>query len=458
MKRKYMLYVTVCIILATLSGTIAAQERINWDIANVRDIENILPERERAQVRNEILKWRLENIIPDLLRREGIDLWIVMCYEYGEDPVYKSMVTQPNLNARRLSILLFHDRGRDGVACLTANWHGTGSSGPYYERLPFDRAKGEQGQFEAVAEYIKKHDPKKIGINVSENWVAFGNGLTAGLKQKLEKALDQKYVDRFVSAEHLCVGWLETRSPQELNLYRHINGIIHDIIAEFFSNEVIVPGITTRDDVVWWIRDRFTGLGFGTWFQPSISINRSPKDKEKYGEDDRVIRRGDLLHCDVGIVYLGLCTDTQHNAYVCRIGESDAPEGLQKLLRHGNRLQEIFLNEFRIGRTGTEVLLASLNKARSEGINPRIYTHPLGIHGHAAGTVLGRTERQDGVPVRGDYPLHPNTCYAIELSVACNIPEWDNARVNMGLEDGGVFTEKGCNWIDGYPRKFYLIK
>ena len=209
---------------------------------------------------------------------------------------------------------------------------------------------------------------------------------------------------------------------------------------------------------VWWIRDRITGLGLETWFQPSISIRRSPKDREKYGRGDRVIRRGDLLHCDIGIVYLGLCTDNQHNAYVCRIGEDDAPAGLKELLRKGNRLQEIILNEFREGRMGNEVLLASLNQGRDEGLNPKIYTHPLGIHGHAAGTTLGKTDKQGGVPVRGDYPLHPNTVYAIELSVAHNVPEWDNARVGMGLEDGGVFTKDGADWIDGYPRKFYLIK
>jgi Xaa-Pro aminopeptidase len=428
----------------------------NWNMADVRDIDNILPEKDRAEVMNAWLEWRLDNIVPEIMRREGIDLWLIINREYNEDPVYLSMISRPNMNARRLSILIFHDRGAEGVKRLTANWHGTGSSGPLYEPIFTDRSKGWKGQFETVAAYIKEHDPRRIGLNFSEHW-QFGDGLTVGLMRELEKVLDPVYRERIVSAEMLCVGWLETRSPMEISVYRHIQGIAHDIIAEFYSNRVIIPDVTTTDDVVWWIRDRITGLGLGTWFQPSVSIRRSPRDEARYGKGDKTIRRGDILHCDVGISYLGLSTDAQHNAYVLRLGETDVPAGLRELLRRGNRLQEIFMDEFRAGRTGNEVLLAALKKAGDEGIEGRIYTHPLGIHGHAAGTTMGRTESQEGVPVRGDYPLHENTCYAIELSVSHVIPEWDNARVSIGLEEGAVFTKDGCRWLDGYPKKYYLI-
>ena len=455
-KRLSVCLLTLCFMIGVV-GPAIAQNQIHWDIADVDDSAKILPERERAEVFTRWLGWRLDNIIPMLMKREAIDMWVVINYEYGEDPVYMSMVAPPVLNARRLSILVFHN-GPEGFKKLTLNWHGKGTAAPFYETLKFDKAKGEQGQWEALSSYIKKHDVKKIGINQSENWVAFGNGLTAGLKEKLVRSLDKKYVDRLVSAEHLCVGWLETRSPDQLSVYRHIAGISHDIIAEFFSNKVITPDVTTTDDVVWWTRDKITSLGLETWFQPSISIRRSPKDKAKYGEGDRVIRRGDILHCDMGIVYLGLCTDMQHNAYVCRIGEEEPPAGVKELLRKGNRLQEIFMNNFKEGRTGNEVLLASLKQGREEDLNPRIYTHPIGVHGHAAGTVLGRTEKQDGVPVRGDYPLHFNTVYSIELSVGHKIPEWDNALVGMGLEEEAAFTKRGCDWLDGYPREFYLIK
>ncbi len=457
MKKRWMvLCVSVLLMVPFLNGTIFPQD-LRWEMANADDDAKILSQKERKEVFNRWLEWRLDNIIPALLEREEIDLWIIMNYEYGEDPVYMSMVSRPGMNARRLSILMFHMR-EDGFHKITANWHGTGSSGPFYEELEIDRAKGERGQWEALSEYIREHDPQKIGINESENWVAFGNGLTAGLKDKFTRSLTPKYRDRLVSAEYLCVGWLETRSPEQISVYRHIAGIGHDIIKDFFSNKVITPDITSTDDVVWWVRDRMCALGLEPWFQPSVRIIRSPADKAKYGEDDKIIRRGDILHCDVGFIYLGLCTDQQHNAYVCREGEKDVPPGIKELLRKGNRLQEIFLKEFKEGRTGTEVLLASLAKGSEENLNPRIYTHPIGVHGHGAGTVLGRTDRQDGVPVRGDHPLHVNTVYAIELSVGHRIPEWDSALVTMGLEEQAVLTEEGAYWLDGYPRKFYLIK
>lgn len=450
--------IPVTLMIAALAGSVGgwSQER-SWQTAGARDLDNILPERERAAVVNRWLEWRLNNIVPMLMRREGIDLWLVINREYNEDPVYLSMVSQPVMSARRLSILIFHDRGPAGFKRLTANWHGTGSSGPLYEPIFKDRAKGWKGQFETVAAYIREHKPKKIGLNFSEHW-AFGDGLSFGLMKELERALDPADRQRIVSAENLCIGWLETRSPAELSIYRHINGIAHDIIAEFFSNRVIVPDVTTTEDVVWWIRQRITDLGLRTWFQPSISIHRSPKDQALYGKDDRTIRRGDVLHCDIGISYLGLSTDSQHNAYVLRVGETGAPAGLQELLRRGNRLQEIFMDEFQAGRTGNEIYLAALKKARAEGIEGRIYTHPLGIHGHAAGPTMGLVEAQEGVPVQGDYPLYENTCYAIELSVSHVVPEWENTKITLGLEDGAAFTRSGCRWLDGYPRTFYLIR
>ncbi len=418
----------------------------------VRDIDNILPEKVRAEVMNEILEWRLEHIIPELMRREGIDMWLIICREYNEDPVYLSMVPEPTMAARRTSILIFHDKGeKEGVDRLTGSFY---RMGKWYKSIFTDQSKD---QMEVLADYIKKTQPKKIGINESETW-AFGDGLSASFKTSLVEALGQEYSSRLVSAENLCVGWLETRSPREMSLYRNICGIAHDIIAEFFSNKVIVPDATTTEDVVWWIRKRITGLGLETWFQPSVSIQRSPKDTQIYKDNPQVIRRGDLLHCDIGIVYLGLCTDNQQNAYVCRIGEDDAPEGLKEALRRGNRLQDIVMEEHRVGRTGNEVLRSSLEKAKAEGLTPSVYCHPLGVHGHAAGFVVGLWNRQDGVPLRGDYPLYHNTCYAIEMNNRYKVPEWDNQEVRMGLEEGGVFTEEGCKFIDGRQTKLFLIK
>lgn len=424
-------------------------------VAGVKDIQKILPERDRAGAMNDWLKWRLDNIIPELMRREGVDMWLVINREYNEDPVYMSMVPEPVMNARRTSILMFYDHGEEkGVERLSGSYYGMEG---WYKGTWKDKKKK---QFESLAEVIKKHNPKKIGINVSPTF-RFGDGLTHSLKEMLENYLGAEMSKRLVSAENLCLGWLETRSPQELSVYRHVCGIAHDIIAEFFSNRVITPDVTTTSDVVWWIRQKITDLGLETWFQPSISIQGYQKEAEKDEDDSKIIRRGDLLHCDVGIRYLGLCTDMQWHAYVCKTGEKEAPAGLKLALERANKVAEIFMGEFEAGRTGNEITDLTMEKATAAGLRPLIYSHPLGVHGHAAGCTMDARpveKAPEGIRVEMDYPLYPNTCYSIEFSSTTAIPEWDGQDVRIGYEEDAVFTKNGCKFIDGHQTQYFLIK
>jgi Xaa-Pro aminopeptidase len=433
-----------------------------WEIARAGDIERVLPLRERARVYNEILEWRLDNILPAIMREEDVDMWVVINFEYDEDPVYMTLVPEPIMSARRLSILVFHDSG-EGFKKLTANWHGSGSAGRMYENIFMDRSKGANHQFTVLADYIEEHDPQKIAINYAPHYgyvdeFSHANGLSAFHKDMLDRALAGEYLDRLVPGDEISMRWYETRSPRELSLYRHLAGIGHDLIGEFFSNEVIIPDVTTAEDVEWWIRQRIIDLGLTTWFHPSIDIRRSPEDTERYGRGDGVIRRGDLLHCDVGITYLGLNTDMQHNAYVLRGGETQAPEGIRGLLRKGNRLQEIHLEEMKMGRSGNEILRSILDRGRAEGLRPRVYTHPIGPYGHGSGTMIGMPEKQEFVPGTGEHPLHVNTVYAMEFSVAGDVPEWGGIEVSVGLEEQAVFTAQGARFVAGYPRSLYLIR
>lgn len=441
-------------IFFALGLVLGISSAFSQEIANVKDSKNILPERSQEPLVNEWLKWRLDNIIPQLMRREGIDMWLVINREYNEDPVYLSLMPWPTMSARRTSILIFHDLGPEkGVERLSGSYYGTEG---WYKATWVDK---KQKQFESLAEVIKARQPKKIGINTSENW-AFGDGLTASLKTKLERALGPELSSRLVSAENLCVGWLETRSPQEMSVYRHICGIAHDLIAEFFSNRVITPDVTTTQDVEWWFRQRVNDLGLEKWFDPTISIQRDKKEAAKYS-DKSVIRRGDLLHCDVGLIYLGLCTDMQHQAYVCRSGETDAPEGLKEALRRANRIADVFMAEFVQGRTGTEIVTAAMKKGEAEGLRPLIYMHPIGFHGHGAGCVADARPpgfAPEDNQERGKYPLFLNTAYSIEFSGTTAVTEWDNQDVRIGYEDDALFTEAGCRFIDGRQTKLYLIR
>lgn len=416
-------------------------------LSGKEETPSILSMRERNAVVNNWLKIRLETVLPELMRREKFDMWVVICREYNEDPVFYSLVPYNSFAARRLTMLVFYDRGEKGVERLAVSRYGIGN---FYEGV-WQPDKIEQ--WECLAKVIKERNPKRIGINESDTF-AFGDGLSSSLKKKLLRILGPEYSSRLHSAEELAVGWLERRIPEELEVYPHVVAIAHQIITEAFSREVITPGVTTAQDVSWWIRERFRELRLGNWFHPSVSIQRSKKSNN----NGDIILRGDLLHCDIGITYLRLNTDTQEHAYVLREGESDAPQGLKEALKLGNRLQDILIGEFKEGRTGNEILAAALKKAKEAGLKASIYSHPLGFHGHAAGPTIGLWDNQVNVPGKGDYRLNYDTCYAIELNIKTNLEEWGGQEIRIALEQDGAFTRKGIYFIDGRQTKLHIIK
>lgn len=413
------------------------------------DVPAILGLKEQEAVTDRWLSARLDKVLPEIMRRERIDMWLVICDEYNEDPVYLSLVPFSSLSARRLSILVFFDRGPDkGVERFAVSRYGVGRLYPTIWKAD------QEDQWQALAAAVRSRNPKRIGIDESEVF-PFADGLSATRKRNLVQALGPDYAKRLVSAERLAVGWLERRLPEEIEVYHHICHIAHAIIAEAFSSAVITPGLTTAGDVEWWIWERIRGLGLTTWFNPSVSIQR-PKSSP-HGESP-VIHRGDFLHCDIGIVYLRLCTDTQQHAYVLHPGETDAPAGLRRALAEGNRVQDILVQEMRPGLTGNQVLAAALKKAKDEGLRTSIYSHPLGFHGHAAGPTIGLWDRQDGVPGAGDYPLYIDTCYSIELNVKSSVPEWGGQDVQIALEQDAALTAARVVFLDQRQTSLHLIR
>ena len=419
------------------------------------DMPVVLALKERAAVMNRWLKIRMEKVLPQIMRRENIDMWVVICQEHNEEPVYSTLVPKPNMFAWRLSMLIFNDLGETGVERISINPFGSGKfRSEMNDFYTLAQVPDIADPWEKLAGIIRDRNPQRIGINESDTF-AFADGLTASLKRKLVQALGPELSSRLVSAERLAVGWLEKRIPEEIETYSQINAITHAIIAEFFSRKVITPGVTTLDDLTWWTREKFAELKLGTWFQPIFYVLRPQNSVLK---DSQVIHFGDLLRCDVGVTYLGLNSDIQESAYVLRPNEEDVPQGLKEAFKKGNRLQDILTSEFIEKRTGNEVLAAAVQKAKAEGLKPLIYSHPLGYHGHAAGPRIGFSDMQGGVPGIGDYPLFYDTVYAIELNVRATIPEWGKQEVTIALEEDAVFTSHGIYYLDGRQTKFHLIK
>jgi Xaa-Pro aminopeptidase len=409
----------------------------------------ILPAREQAALINRILKERLDTIIPAIMREAGIDMWVLMAREYFEEPVVASMLDAENMHARRRTILIFFDPGEGRpVERLTVSRYGLG-------RLfaPAWKPEEQPDQWAAVASIIAERNPAKIAVNISD-LSAFGDGMTVSQYNLMRAALAPEYQARIVSGEGLATRWLETRSPSEMAIYPGIVRIAHALIGEAFSRKVITPGVTTAADVQWWYRDRLRGLGLIPWFHPSITIQR--QGAKGMLDGDTVIQPGDLLWTDFGITYLRLSTDTQHLAYVLKPGETEAPAGLRAGLAGSNRVQDIMRSHFMVGRSGNEVLALTRRDAIAAGLDPSIYSHPIGTHGHGAGPSIGFWDNQHAEP-RGQGAIHPDTAWSIELTTYAGVPEWGGQRVDFRTEEDAFFDGQEVRFIDGRQTAITLI-
>lgn len=441
------------ILFASFAFFLAAKPSHSQDLG----LPKILTQREQAEVIDRWLEERVKYVLPGLMRREGIDMWVVTAREYNEDPVIRTMLPATWLAARRRTILVMYDpgEGKDLETYAIARYNvGTQFKMAWNPAIQPD-------QYKALSRLIQEKKPKKIGINKSEHF-AQADGITSSEYDSFMKELPKSFQERVVSAEKLAIAWLETRTESEMMVYQQIVRIAHQIIQEAFSDKVIQPGITTTDDVVWWMRERVKELKLDTWFHPSVSIQR--QDPESFDHlrsfsdrpGEQVILPGDLLHCDFGITYLRLNTDTQQHAYVLKPGETEAPQFLKDAFAEGNRVQDALTGNFKLGRTGNEILKASLDQAKAAGLKPTIYTHPIGFYGHASGPTIGLWDQQEGVPFNGDYPLYYNTAYSIELNAAVFVKEW-NKEIRIMLEEDGFYDESGFRYIDGRQKELMVI-
>ncbi len=417
----------------------------------------ILPLREQAKVIDELLAERLNTLLPQLMERNNIDMWVIVSREYNEDPVLKTMLPATWLSARRRTIFVFYNNpslkkyeklaiARYNVGDnITANWD--------MKKFP--------NQWDALADIITTRNPSKIGINTSRDF-GHADGLDHTEYVDMMEKIPALIKNKVVSAETLAINWLESRTEKEMQIYQQLVSITHNIIEEGFSEKIITPGITTSDDLVWWFRQKIRNMGLDTWFHPSVSIQRSDSTSFEHLRSfserpkDDIIQPGDLVHVDFGITYLRLNTDCQQHVYILKPGESEAPLSLRNAFAKTNRLQDILIAQFQKGKTGNQMLAGALEQATKEGLEATIYTHPLGFHGHAAGPTIGLWDQQGGVPGSGDFPLNYKTAYSIELNTATAIPEWKKS-IRIMLEEDGYFDETGFRFIGGRQKTLYTI-
>jgi Xaa-Pro aminopeptidase len=432
-------------------------------VAMLQGAPPALPDlREQAKLQQAWLKQRLDEHLPKLMRQYGVDMWVISNREYNEDPVFFSMVGPTMFAARRRTIYVFFDRGPEkGVERLAL---GGGSQGGLYEMYR-DPDSGIElygdSQWTLLRKLIDQRNPKKIAINISHTH-AFSDGLSAGEREQLEEAIGAENRKKLVRSEGMALDFVALRVPDMVPTYQKMMRDVHANLSRALSNEVITPGKTTDQDVVWWLRQENQRQGYGTWFQPGIRVQRQNGKAAQILKDEDapvVIERGDVLWIDYGVTAMRLATDTQHMGYVLREGEKEPPAGIVKALENSKKMQDIVMARMQVGRTGNEVLAEALKEIRALGINGTVYSHPIGDHGHGAGPLIGLWDRQQGVPGRGDVKLIPNTWFSIELSSRTPVPEWGGQQLFVGMEEDAMVGPDGkIQWVIGRQEKFHLIR
>ena len=456
---------TTLLLLTTLLAGPAAAQQAERPFGTLR---------EQAAMQQQWLEKRLDTFLPALMRKHGVDMWVIPMREYMEDPVFKALTAPGTFAARRRTIYVFFDKCAATAAPVAPSCierialGGTSQGGVFEARRSSQKAAGDVGrgqqaelwgdeQWQLLKEVIEERDPRVIAINRSTVF-AFSDGLTSGELQGMSAALGEKWMSRFRNAEALPLELIAVRLPEEEAFFERMNALVWSMTQEMFSSKTITPGKTKTSDLVWWWRQRVNDFGLETWFQPSVSVQRQGKTAAEIGPDP-VIERGDLLHCDVGITVARLNTDTQHNAYVLREGEAAAPKGLQQALANANTLQDIVVSEIQPGRTGNEILEASLARMKEKGINGTVYSHPVGLHGHGAGPLIGLWDYQDGVPGRGDAKVIPSMWYSIELQATTPVPEWNGQPVRMAQEEDVIIDADGkVRWAKGRQDRLFLVR
>jgi Xaa-Pro aminopeptidase len=402
--------------------------------------------RAQAEIVNALLADRFNNLLPSLMQKNNIDCWVLITREYNEDPIVKTMLPAEWLAARRRTILVFYNNPKTRqLEKYAIARYAVGTE----IKAAWDMAKTPD-QLAALADLLNTLNPNQIALNMSSDF-GHADGLDHTEYMEFMGALSSAQKTKVMSSQPLAVAWLETRTEMEMKYFPTLLQITHAIIREGFSNKVIKIDETSTTDLEWWFRQKLSDMGLSTWFHPSVEIQR-----RNAKNTDAVIHRGDFLHVDFGISYLRLNSDVQEQAYVLLPNEKTVPTELVQAFEKTNQLQDILTNSFGTGKTGNEILANALTMAKSKGIEPSIYTHPIGLHGHAAGPTIGMWDMQNGVPGSGDYKMNPNTCYSIELNAIHHLKDWEQP-VRVALEQNGYFNGKDFTYIDGRQTKIIPI-
>jgi Xaa-Pro aminopeptidase len=392
-------------------------------------------------------------ILPRAMRDHGIDMWIVMQKENQFDPMYDDLGRG---YVGSVGYWIFTDRGGDRIERVAI-----GVSGYRLEECGYDLVRG----FQPLQAFIAERDPKRIGVNMSEA-IGAADGLSKTSHDRLMKELGP-YASRVVSAERVVSDFRSGFTASRLVALGENGEIARRLADRALSNEVITPGVTTLEDVAWWMANELQARTLGSSFEmPSVYIT-GPRGIEATS-NERIIQRGDLLMIDWGVGYLNTWTDVKRIAYVLKPGETAVPAGLQKAFDNAVAVRNVIRRTIKPGPTAGTMLAqlataiegagfrmqGTFNEVSDDGkVEVMIGCHSVGDRGHGSGPSIAWFN-----PAQHDFPIRPFNPFSIELFAWTPVPEWGGAKARIPLEDDAIVTDRGVEWMYPVIQRIHVIK
>jgi Xaa-Pro dipeptidase len=415
----------------------------------------LLPWSQQIAVREQWLVKR-HGMILDMMRHNGVDMWIVVNEEFHDDPLTQ-YVAPPRPYAGGRDFFVFIDTGDAGLKKIAITGFAEESVKKFFE-APDDPKPADK----VLPEIYQQYKPKKIALSYSGH-----RGVTRSITHDTYKFMAEKMgpeaESHFVPAENLIEEYSDTRIPEEFATYTDMVKVTEILAQRSLSGEVIKPGVTTVGDVRRWLYDQLGERGLTTWFQPDLRVQRRGKPNETsrgflaVSPEEVVIQKGDVVHLDFGITYMGLNTDWQKMSYVLRDGEQDVPEGLKKALANTNALQDSMCRNSKPGKAAGDVYNDVMADMKQQGIEAKVYSHPLGFQGHGLGASIDyrSAQRADSMPAR---KLRDGSYISIELNSVTAVPEWDGQKVFVMEEDPAYLTAEGWKFFVPRQTEWYVVK
>ena len=368
------------------------------------------------------------------MRDSGFDMWLVICQEDNWDPIHDTFCPMDPWRPI-LQMLVLFDRGpQEDVERINLSM--TNMQGLY--DTPW-QGKDHPEQWAMLRQIVEQRDPKRIGINIGRiQWAA--GGLTHNLYRQLVETLPPRYVERLDSAEPMVVHWASVLSTDEIELYEHVATVAKSLIAEAYSREVIVPGVTTLDDLVWHYWQRCSDLGLPVCSGRSSTAIAATRPRLSSGPTIPCSARAISCGATWGFAICGSVAITSSGSICSGRARPTHRHSPATCWPRPIACRDVFMDQFRAGLTGNQLLANILARARRENIpGPKVYSHSLGQFLHQPGPLIGLPWEQDRCEGRGDVMLRENTAFTRELSVERSVPEWGKENFRLGVEEDVLF-------------------